>query len=346
MAPGEPRRSSIGAGAETRTPVRARRAVVWDGEVVPDGARPRTASSPEARFVTARSVPAGADRAPGGMSDRIVCVGTSDAFGARGPAPVGLPLRSGEARRVLLDCGATTVTGLASLGVARKRVDAIADLPLPRAITSAGVPPLPAGRRVSATSAGARSTSPGPRGVEQRVRRPRGALGHPLEDRELRLSRSTSTSCAPGEPRGDGPVRGSRLPTHHAPESHPHGLVCRSGDRRSPTRATPAGSTACRARAPARTSSSASAPSSTGARVPPEPRGAARERRAELPTAAASSSPTSGARCARSATVGGDEARGRRPTSRGSGRGPPTRPPARARSPEHARRGAPVQRGR
>ena len=55
------------------------------------------------------------------MND-LVCVGTSDAFGAGGRRQSAYLLRAG-AGQVLVDCGMTTGTGLAALGLERDPID-------------------------------------------------------------------------------------------------------------------------------------------------------------------------------------------------------------------------------
>jgi ribonuclease BN (tRNA processing enzyme) len=54
----------------------------------------------------------------------VVFVGTSDAFGAGGRRQSAYLLRAATGS-VLLDCGTTTGTGLAALGIERDELDAI-----------------------------------------------------------------------------------------------------------------------------------------------------------------------------------------------------------------------------
>ena len=54
----------------------------------------------------------------------LVFVGTSDAFGAGGRRQSAILLRA-PGGSVMLDCGATTSTGLCELGISRDEIDAI-----------------------------------------------------------------------------------------------------------------------------------------------------------------------------------------------------------------------------
>jgi ribonuclease BN (tRNA processing enzyme) len=54
----------------------------------------------------------------------IVFIGTSDAFGAGGRRQSAILMRA-PSGSVLLDCGTTTSTGLAALGIERNEIDAI-----------------------------------------------------------------------------------------------------------------------------------------------------------------------------------------------------------------------------
>ena len=54
----------------------------------------------------------------------LVFVGTSDAFGAGGRRQSAMVLRAPHGA-VLVDCGATTCTGLSAVGIPRAEIDAI-----------------------------------------------------------------------------------------------------------------------------------------------------------------------------------------------------------------------------
>jgi ribonuclease BN (tRNA processing enzyme) len=130
---------------------------------------------------------------------------------------------------VLLDCGGTTVTGLASVGVSREEVEAILITHF-HADHFGGVPLFLLGAEYQD-----RRRSPiriaGPAGVEQRVRDAARALGHPLEAHRFGFQVEFQ-ELPPGEARAIGPVEARAFRTFHSPDSHPHGLVVQSGDRR------------------------------------------------------------------------------------------------------------------
>ncbi len=56
--------------------------------------------------------------------DEVIFVGTSDAFGAGGRRQSAILVR-GPRGCMLMDCGATTNTGLADLGIDRNEIDII-----------------------------------------------------------------------------------------------------------------------------------------------------------------------------------------------------------------------------
>jgi len=157
----------------------------------------------------------------------VLCVGTSDAFGAGGRRQSAYLVRAAGSS-LLLDCGATTATGLASLGVDRNEVDAIA-VSHYHGDHFGGIPALLLAavynddrRRPLAVA--------GPVGVEERVRAAAAALGHGLDGREIGFELRFH------ELRAEAPLRlgGFELeafPTYHAPESCPHGLLCRADGR-------------------------------------------------------------------------------------------------------------------
>lgn len=157
----------------------------------------------------------------------VVCIGTSDAFGAGGRRQSAYLVRS-EGSTVLLDCGATTPTGLALLGVEGAEIDAIVVSHF-HGDHFGGIPSF----LLAAVYVDARRRPleiAGPVGVEERVRRVACALGHPIEGRplgfELRfreLPTDVPVDVAGYEIRA--------FATHHAPESCPHGLLCRANGR-------------------------------------------------------------------------------------------------------------------
>ncbi len=158
----------------------------------------------------------------------VVFVGTSDAFGAGGRRQSAILVRV-KSGAVLLDCGATTATGLSQLGVEREEIDAIV-LSHFHADHFGGVPQILLAcayedRRTRALEIA------GPPEVEQRLRAVAAALGHPIEglplDFELRFR-----EFAPGREMEVGPVQVGAFATHHQPDSHPHGISVRDGGQR------------------------------------------------------------------------------------------------------------------
>jgi ribonuclease BN (tRNA processing enzyme) len=158
----------------------------------------------------------------------VVCVGTSDAFGAGGRRQSAYLVRVPGAN-LLLDCGATTATGLATLGIDRSQIDAIAVSHF-HGDHFGGIPAL----LLAAVYGDARERPlhvVGPLGVEERVRNAAWALGHPIEGRELGFELRFHEIRA-GTELQLGPFALGAFETLHAPESCPHGLVCRAHGRR------------------------------------------------------------------------------------------------------------------
>jgi ribonuclease BN (tRNA processing enzyme) len=158
----------------------------------------------------------------------LVFVGTSDAFGGGGRRQSAILLRAPQGT-VLLDCGGTTVTGLASLGVARDEIDALVISHF-HADHFGGIPQL-----VLAAIYEDQRKHPlriaGPRGIEQRVNAAANALGHALAGRDLPFA-LTFQELPAGNPATVGPVRLAAFETNHSPDVCPHGFVVEAGDRR------------------------------------------------------------------------------------------------------------------
>jgi ribonuclease BN (tRNA processing enzyme) len=158
----------------------------------------------------------------------VIFVGTSDAFGAGGRRQSAVLLRTGNGG-VLVDCGTTTGSGLADLGIERAEIDVIVVSHF-HADHFGGIPLL----LLAALYEDARRQTlriAGPPGVEERVRRLASAMGHAIEDRnwtfpiefhELPVGRELEL----------GPARVNSFETRHQPDSHPHGLVIRAGRER------------------------------------------------------------------------------------------------------------------
>ncbi len=155
-------------------------------------------------------------------------IGTSDAFGAGGRRQSAYLLRSASGS-LLMDCGQTTLSGLATLGVPRDEVDAIAVSHF-HADHFGGIPLF-----LLATLYQDRRSRPlviaGPRGIEARVRLAAQALGHPLEPHRFPYA-LRFVELAPGPHTDLGVARVRVFETHHSPEACPHGLVVESGAQR------------------------------------------------------------------------------------------------------------------
>lgn len=157
----------------------------------------------------------------------VLCVGTSDAFGAGGRRQSAYLVRS-QGAAALLDCGTTTATGLASLGVPRDEIDVIA-VSHYHGDHFGGIPTL-----LLAAVYGDERRRPlhvaGPGGVEAYVRGAAAALGHPLEGRTLGFELRFHDLRA-GVPLRLAGFELESFATNHVPESCPHGLLCRTGGR-------------------------------------------------------------------------------------------------------------------
>lgn len=157
----------------------------------------------------------------------LICVGTSDAFGAGGRRQSAYLVRSAEGT-LLLDCGATTVTGLVALGIDRSEIDGVV-ISHYHGDHFGGIPAL-----LLAAIYGDERRRPlaivGPADVEERVLRASAALGYPIEGRELGFALQFYELAA-GTPRALAGFELESFATYHAPDSCPHGLLCRSNGR-------------------------------------------------------------------------------------------------------------------
>ncbi len=153
------------------------------------------------------------------MSD-VVFVGTSDAFGAGGRRQSAIFVR-GDGGAMLLDCGGTTNTGLAALGIERNEIDAIAVSHF-HADHFGGIPLF----LLAALYEDQRKhplTIAGPPGIEGRVRAAAIALGHDLSAREWPF-RLDFVELPEGSQNRVGPVRIKSFETRHNRDAHPHGM--------------------------------------------------------------------------------------------------------------------------
>lgn len=158
----------------------------------------------------------------------VVFVGTSDAFGAAGRRQTAILVRGREGT-ALLDCGPTTNTGLAALGISRDEIDAIVISHF-HGDHFGGIPLLLLGARYED-----QRTRPiriaGPRGVEERVRELARAMSHPFDEEDWsfpirfqELERGVENSV--------GPLTVRVFGTHHNRDVHPHALDVDVDERR------------------------------------------------------------------------------------------------------------------
>jgi ribonuclease BN (tRNA processing enzyme) len=156
----------------------------------------------------------------------VVFVGTSDAFGAGGRRQAAVLVR-GHRGTLLLDCGATTLTGFAELGVSRNEVDTILVSHF-HGDHFGGIPLF----LLAAMYQDARRNAlhiAGPPDVEQRVRSLARAMGHAIEDHAWTFP-IHFTEVAPGSEQDIGPARIEAFSTQHQLESHPQGYRVDTGN--------------------------------------------------------------------------------------------------------------------
>lgn len=155
----------------------------------------------------------------------VVFVGTSDAFGAGGRRQSAVFVR-GERGGMLLDCGGTTNSGLAQLGLVRDEVDVILISHF-HGDHFGGIPAfLYASLYVDAR------THPieivGPPEVEARVHALARAMGHHLDNREWTFPIRYREIHA-GQSISAGPATVEAFATQHQPEANPQGYRVRLG---------------------------------------------------------------------------------------------------------------------
>lgn len=155
----------------------------------------------------------------------IVFIGTSDAFGAGGRRQSAVFAR-GERGGMLFDCGGTTNTGLADLGISRDEIDVILISHF-HGDHFGGIPAF-----LYAAMYTDRRRHPlqiiGPPEIQARVHALGHALGHHLNDREWTFPVEYREIMA-GEPIVTGPAEIEAFATRHQPEAHPHGYRARLG---------------------------------------------------------------------------------------------------------------------
>ena len=161
------------------------------------------------------------------MSD-VLFVGTSDAFGAGGRRQAAILLRD-PSGTLLLDCGPTTLTGLAALRVRRDEIDVILVSHF-HGDHFGGIPLF-----LLAAVYEDHRRKPlriiGPTGVHERVKAAAAGLGHPIEENDRRYPIEFQEFQA-DEEMDAGPAIVRAFRGHHQDEAQPHGFVVTSGSRR------------------------------------------------------------------------------------------------------------------
>lgn len=158
----------------------------------------------------------------------VVFVGTGDAFGAGGRRQSAVLLRAGSGT-TLIDCGATTGSGLDALGIPRDEIDTILISHF-HGDHFGGLPLL----LLAALYEDERKHPlriAGPPGIEQRVHTLAKAMGHDLTCREWSFDIQFEELPA-GRELELGPARVHSFETHHSPDAIPHGIVIETGQER------------------------------------------------------------------------------------------------------------------
>ncbi len=159
--------------------------------------------------------------------NEVVFVGTSDAFGAGGRRQSAVLVR-GRRGGMLLDCGATTNTGLAELGVDRGEIDTILVSHF-HGDHFGGIPLF-----LLAALYTDRRTAPleiaGPPEVEARVRALAHAMGHDLDRNDWSFD-IRFTEVRPGLHYSLGPAEIDAFEMNHQLEAHPQGYRVSLGER-------------------------------------------------------------------------------------------------------------------
>lgn len=155
----------------------------------------------------------------------VVFIGTSDAFGAGGRRQSAVFAR-GERGGMLLDCGATTNSGLSQIGIARNEVDVI----LISHFHGDHFGGIPAFLYASLYTDARKHPLQiiGPPDIEARVHALANAMGHHLENREWSFPIEYREIHA-GETLAAGPAEIDAFATQHQPEANPHGYRVRLG---------------------------------------------------------------------------------------------------------------------
>jgi ribonuclease BN (tRNA processing enzyme) len=154
----------------------------------------------------------------------ITFVGTSDAFGAGGRRQSAILLR-GASGNALIDCGATTGSGLHELGVSIDEIDVILISHF-HADHFGGIPLLLLAALYEENRKRQLQIA-GPPGIEARVRRLADAMGHGFEGRAWAFP-IHFVELPAGVRSEIGPLRIRSFATHHNPDA----IAARPADRR------------------------------------------------------------------------------------------------------------------
>ena len=155
----------------------------------------------------------------------LLFIGTSDAFGAGGRRQSAMLLRT-EGGSAIVDCGMTTGTGLAELGVDRNEIDAILISHF-HGDHYGGIPTL----LLAMQYEDARKETlriAGPAGIETRVRTLATAMGYAFEEQDWTFGIEFLELQA-GRTEAIGHLEVRAFETRHQPHTCPHGLVIRDG---------------------------------------------------------------------------------------------------------------------
>ena len=155
----------------------------------------------------------------------VLFVGTSDAFGAGGRRQSAVLVR-GERGTLLLDCGATTGTGLQDLGVERDEIETILISHF-HGDHFGGIPLFLLGALYQDQRRHPLHVA-GPPDIEARVRALARAMGHAIEDHDWSFPIHFS-EVAPGSSMDFGPARVRAFETRHQIETHPQGYRVEAG---------------------------------------------------------------------------------------------------------------------
>lgn len=158
----------------------------------------------------------------------VVFIGTSDAFGAAGRRQSAALLRTGSGA-VLMDCGVTTNTGLADLGIERDEIDLLLISHF-HGDHFGGIPLF----LLAAIYEDNRKRPleiAGPPDIEARVRTLSAAMGHGLDRHKMQFPLQFR-EVLPGSVHTSGPAEITSFETRHQLETHPHGYDIRCGGQR------------------------------------------------------------------------------------------------------------------